>query len=378
MLFATALRIIIYEKEKFSGAVAGVALATFLLILQCGFYLGYDRDITIVLDSIDADIWMVPKNQPMFDGWDLIDDLPYDQLRGHPGVGAVSRLIWGRAPCRAPATAGKDTVQVLGVEFDSGIGLRMGPSSDELASLLGPDGHIMVGSKDREKLGITEPGVDGVEILGRHATAVGFVDDIHLFTTAGFILTDLDNARAFLRLPQDHASYIVCKCLPGADVGGVLLDLRPRFPEHDVLATHAFHDLASEYWSSRTGIGPVLMLSAVLAALVGFLIVMLVFYLSTIEKAPVFACMKALGASGGEVVLILVAQVGIVFMIGCALAGVATYGAYAVIGRTSISIVITRNLVLAAVGTTAICSALSSLLSIRKVISTDPGEAFRT
>ena len=51
MLFKTAFRIIIYEKEKFSGAVAGVALATFLMILQCGFYLGYQRDITVVLDS---------------------------------------------------------------------------------------------------------------------------------------------------------------------------------------------------------------------------------------------------------------------------------------------------------------------------------------
>ena len=228
MLFTTALRIIIYEKEKFSGAVAGVALATFLLILQCGFYLGYDRDITIVLDSIDADIWVLPKNQPMFDGWDVIDDLPYDQLRAHPGVAAVSRLIWGRAPCRLPATGGKDSAQILGVEFDSGVGLRLGPSSDQLASLLRPDGHVMVGSKDREKLGITELRQDGVEIFGRQAMAVGFVDDIHLFTTAGFILTDLDNARAFLRLPQGHASYIVGKCSPGADIGAVLRDAPVR------------------------------------------------------------------------------------------------------------------------------------------------------
>ena len=45
MLFKTAFRIVIYEKEKFSGAVVGVALATFLMILQCGFYLGYQREL---------------------------------------------------------------------------------------------------------------------------------------------------------------------------------------------------------------------------------------------------------------------------------------------------------------------------------------------
>ena len=96
--------------------------------------------------------------------------------------------------------------------------------------LLRPDGHILVGRKDCEKLGITAFGVDGVEIFDRKATAVGFVEDVHLFTTAGFIMTDLDNARAFLRLPHDHATYIVCKCRPGADVERVVRDLRARFP----------------------------------------------------------------------------------------------------------------------------------------------------
>lgn len=377
MLFKTALRIIIYEKEKFSGAVAGVAVATFLMILQCGFYLGYRRDITVVLDSVDADIWFVPKNQPLFDGWVAMDDLPFYKAKGHPDIASVARLAWGYAPYRIPSAGGKDTVEVLGVEFDSGIELRMKLDGDDLASQLRPDGHVLVGRKDREKLGITTVGQDGIEIFGRHATAVGFVDDIHLFTTAGFILTDLDNARSFLRMPDSHATYIVCKCRPGADIAAVLRDLREQFPEHDVVTAEAFHDRAAEYWSTRTGIGPVLMLSAVLAILVGFLIVMLAFYISTIEKVPIFACMKALGASGPEVVSILVSQALIVFVLGSSIAGLGIHVAQRILADTTISIVITRELVLAGLGTTALCSALSSLLSIRKVITTDPGEAFR-
>ena len=102
----------------------------------------------------------------------------------------------------------------------------MNLDSDDLAARLRPDGHILVGRKDCEKLGITAFGEDGIEIVGRKATAVGFVDDVHLFTTAGFILTDLDNGRAFLRLPDNHATYIVCKCRPGADVDA----RRPRPP----------------------------------------------------------------------------------------------------------------------------------------------------
>jgi len=378
MLFKTAFRIIIHEKEKFSGAVVGVALATFLMILQCGFYLGYQRDITVVVDSVDADLWIIPKNQPLFDGWDAMDDLPFYRMREHPDVARAARLVWGYAPYRIPSTGGKDTVEVLGVEFDSGIVLKMGLGRHDLDELLRPDGNILVGRKDREKLGITTLGVDGIEIVGRKATVVGLVDDVHLFTTAGFVLTDLDNARTFLRLPPNHASYFVCKCRPGADVEQVVRDLRADFPEHDILTARAFHDRAAKYWSTRTGIGPVLMLSAALATLVGFMIVMLAFYISTVDKLPIFSFIKALGASSAEVVSILVFQVVIVFLIGCGFAGLGLHVALRFLEDTTISTVVTRQLVLAGVGTTAFCSALSSLLSIRKVINTDPGEAFRT
>ena len=89
--------------------------------------------------------------------------------------------------------------------------------------------------------------------------------------------------------------------------------------------------------------------------------------------------MKALGASGAEVVSILVFQVVIVFLIGCGFAGLGLHVALRFLARTRPSrSSITRELVLAGVGTTAFCSALSSLLSIRQVINTDPGEAFRT
>src|SRR3954469_15787652 len=166
MLFKTFFRIIIHEKEKFAGAVVGVALATFLMILQCGFYLGYDRDITVVLDSIVADLWIVPKNQPLFDGWVAMDDLPYYRATEHPDIQTVARLAWGYAPYRIPDTGGKDTVEVLGVEFDSGIQLRIAMGDNDPRSLLQPDGHVMVARKDCAKLGITTLGEDGIEILG--------------------------------------------------------------------------------------------------------------------------------------------------------------------------------------------------------------------
>jgi putative ABC transport system permease protein len=378
MLFRTAFQIIVHEKEKFLGAVVGVTLALFLVLLQSGFYLGYKRDITAILDAIDADLWVVPKGQVSFDGWDHIDDLAYWKIKGHPEIAQCSRLVCGYAPWRIPGSGGKDMVQVIGVDFESQPPIRFQIDNPDPASLLRPHGHVLIGKKDRDKLGIEELGTDGVEIFGRRATVVGYVEGVHLFNTAGFVMTDLENAQAFLKLPPSHVTYIVCKCRPGADVAQLREDLRRAYPEHDVLTTEAFHRLASTYWETNTGIGPVLLLSAVLAVLVGFLIVMSTFYISTIEKVPVFAGLRALGASTGEIVAILVFQVVAVFLIGCAVAGTGLYATVWSLRESTISVVITPTLVAMGIVVMVLCSAMGSLLSIRKLVTTDPGEAFRS
>jgi putative ABC transport system permease protein len=100
--------------------------------------------------------------------------------------------------------------------------------------------------------------------------------------------------------------------------------------------------------------------------------------LSTVEKIPVFACMKALGASNGEILRILIFQSAIVFAIGCAAAGLTLYAAVFILAHTSISVVVTKTVIMSAVAASGVASAGSSLLSVRRVLTTDPGEAFRT
>lgn len=378
MLLKTAAKIILYEKEKSAAAVAGVALAVFLVAVQGGFYFGYQRDITVVLDAFDADVWIVPRGQATFDGYAHIDDLAYWRVRQHPDISAVARVAWGDAQWRNPVSGGKDFLQVLGIEFDSGVGVNVAGPTPGLGPLLRPEGHVLVAEGDKDKLGIDETHADGLEISGRAATVVGFVSDVHLFTTAGFIMTDLDNARAFLRLPPSHATYIVCKCRFGTDTEKTIEELRAAIPEHDVLATHDWRAKAKQYWETRSGFGPVILLSSVLAVLVGVLIVALTFYISTIEKVPVYACLKALGASTWELVGMLAVQVALVFALGSAVAGLCVCAAVAVVKQTTISVVITPYLILGALGSMLLCSALGALFSIRKLSATEPGEAFRT
>jgi hypothetical protein len=406
MLLKMAVCTTWHERGKLSAAVVGIALGIFLVVFNWGLYFAYKRDTTVVLDAFAADIWVVPKNQAMFDGFALMDELPYWRAKKVPGVEDAARVVWGDAAWRIPQSGGKDYVQILGLDSESSISTRFwsrvgkenspvpgsprpaGPRPADQdtheaatvsgASLIRPDGHVLIGRKDRQKLGVADRPDGPFEISGRRAFVAGYVDDVRLFTTAGFVLTDIDNARSFLRLPSSSVSYIVCKCRAGADVADVVRQMRKAIPEHDVLTTQEFHDLCCNYWETVSGIGPLILLSSTLGVAVGFLIVITTFYISTVEKIPVYGCLKALGATLGEIAAVLGIQVLIVYLLGCAIAAAAIYATVAALQNTLIVLLITPNLIAAGLGTMLACSALGALLSIRPLFTIDPGEAFRT
>ena len=134
MLLKTAIRIILHEKTKFLGAVAGVALAMFLVLLQWGFYFGYKRDTSVVLDAFDADSGSSPRaNDLRRLHVDRRPGLLEGQGPAGGGEGRAGRV--GDCAFRHPVNGAAQRVQILGVEFESGIGVQLDAGSDDLASL---------------------------------------------------------------------------------------------------------------------------------------------------------------------------------------------------------------------------------------------------
>jgi putative ABC transport system permease protein len=154
--------------------------------------------------------------------------------------------------------------------------------------------------------------------------------------------------------------------------------LQGRLPEYHVWTAAEFHDLTQNYWAKLTGMGPVLLLSAGLAALVGFLTVFLTFSHLTEEKFPVYAAMKAMGASTTELCGMVLLQIGVVFGLGCALAIVGVTIALLVLSHTMISVVLTPGVAFAGVGFMALCSLVAGLRALHKLALLEPAEAFKT
>jgi putative ABC transport system permease protein len=122
----------------------------------------------------------------------------------------------------------------------------------------------------------------------------------------------------------------------------------------------------------------VLLLSAGLAALVGFLTVFLTFSHLTAEKLPVYAAMKAMGASTAELSAVVLVQIAAVFGLGCLLAVGGVLLTLSALASTTISVVLTPGTAAAGVGFMALCSLAAGLRALGKLAKVEPAEAFRT
>ncbi len=378
MLTRTALRILVHEKGKYAGVVVGVTMALLLVLLQSGFYFGFRRDITVVSDSFDADLWISQRHLFSIDYVSHMDDLPASQALTDGDVVAVMPVIYEWSQIRSLPNGATEEGKTLGVDLSSGLNVNLGVENpNDLATLLAVPGNVLVDAKHFSRIGISQPGEIGVEIHGLNANVVGVMHGKKLFTAACLVVTDLDNARRFLGLKANQTTFVAVKCRGDADVSKVQARLQERLPEYRVWTAAEFHDLTQNYWVKLTGIGPVLLLSAGLAAFVGFLTVFLTFSHLTSEKLPVYAAMKAMGASNAELGGIVLLQIGVVFGIGSVLAITGVGLALVALSKTTISVVLTPGIALLGVGFMGVCSLAAGWKSLRSLSKIEPAEAFR-
>lgn len=378
VLLRAALDMVMYERSKYLGSVFGVMAALFLVLLLSGFYFGFRRDITIIQDSFEVDLWITPRFILVFDSPAAFDDLVLARVLGEARVAAASRIVVDFGKWRMPGNGAMENVQVVGYEPASGIKAQWGFENKDLPRLLAAEGAVLVDRNDLGRLGIPNAGEFAGEILARRATVAGWTQEHHLFNVSCLVVTDLDNARAFLKLPSHATHYIGVKCREGVRVAEVADALRGLLPENSVYTSAEFHDLTQDYWQSLTGIAPMFFLSMILSGVVGFMTVFLTFYLLTSQKLPVFAAMKALGAATVEIGVLLGVQLAAVFLSAAALAALALLGALAIFALTPISVVLPGWVVAVDVGAMAVATALACVPSLWKVARAEPAEAFQT
>jgi len=198
---------------------------------------------------------------------------------------------------------------------------------------------------------------------------------IRSFTTLPFIFSSLALARTLTFATPDQASYTLVRVTPGSNVDEVRKALQARLPDAEVLTQDGFRKRSLDYWLFETGAGSGLIAGAVLAIIVGIVVVSQTLYASTKEHLNEFATLRALGASAGfirKVILwqaVLSALMG--YVLGMVLAKVVTY-----LLSDMLPILMTFNLVWGLLVLTVAMCVLAAVSAILKVVRIDPAVVF--
>jgi putative ABC transport system permease protein len=374
LVFKLAARNLLYDKLRFAATVIGIVFSIVLVTVQLGLFVSFARTVTVMIDHAPADLWIVTQGTKNFEDPSLIDEADRYRAMSIEGVSQVAPILISFSHWRMQ-DGNATPVLVIGSNLRAGGGLVPWNLVDgSLESLTIPD-SVAVDSAYLDRLGVK--GIGGAaEMRGHRAEVRAISKGIRSFTTTPFIFTTLDRARTYTGTPSTKVTYLLVHLDPHADVERVRSQLRSVLTKAEVLTPAEFSERSRSFWLFGTGAGAALFAGALLAMVVGSVVVAQTLYSSTKEHLYEFATLRAIGSSGTYLHTVIITQAMLSAIAGFAIAFV--IGISIVLGTTDSALPVLMTPALTAILfllTIAMCVA-SAVSSIIKVVRMDPAMVF--
>jgi len=367
-VFALAWRNLVHDRTRFAVTVLGIAFAVFLMTFQSGLLVGFTRAASRVIDSYDADMWIMPRGVPCFDFAATLEERTRELALGVDGVADAGRIATGYTVFQKP-NGFRQTVLLQGVDdrFAGSVPHVIEGLRRESTLIDETDAMLLVWGKTPAD----------VEINGHRGRVSNTARGFATFLGAPYVFTSYHDAVDFLRVPPEQSMFILIKARQGDALERLRDRLRARFPNYDVWTRAEFSARARKYWLIQTGAGGALSLSALLGFVIGLVIVSQSTYATTMENLEEYATLKAVGASRGFVRGVVLIQALCCGVCGSAL-GFLAVDPMVVLARSVVTWVLVPHWMFAVVSIiTFFMCALASVLGVRAAIRVEPGRVFR-
>ncbi|MCC6949869.1 MAG: ABC transporter permease [Phycisphaerales bacterium] len=370
-----ALRMLFGDRTKYLTLVLGLAFAALLMNQQGAIFLGLLFQATGPLQNVkQGDLWVVDPGIKWVLEYRSLGDQRLSRVRSVPGVEWAEPFFNGWAVTELES-GDFEKVQVLGIPRATLAGRPEVMLEGRLEDLWIPDA-IIVEQRTARAMGNIRPG-DTLKINDRRALVVGICKARRGFESNGIIYTTFEQAVRFSPVGRESISYILVQVKPGADPAMVKRGINEL---GDVLAltTTEFRARTIEFVVLATGIGVNFAITIALGFVVGLLLSASIFYQFTLENLRHFAVLKAMGASSGTLVRMILLQALVVGVVGFGI-GTGAAGAFAIINRRvegDLATYFPWPLLVGSFVTTLLTIFLASMLSIRRVVRVSPGAVF--
>ncbi|MBL8729895.1 MAG: ABC transporter permease [Planctomycetes bacterium] len=388
-----AIKMLVGDVAKYFGILLGITFAALLITQQSSIFVGLmSRTYAFVADTSLPDIWVTDPEVKYIDELEPMQSTALDRVRGVPDVQwavpmykAVLRGRLQNGTFRSVIVVGLDDATLIGgppkmVEGDlgdlrraDGVILDVVSARTRLARYSAYDAQGNP-AKDAERIPMAVG--DTLQINDRRAVVVGLCEVTRTFQSQPVIYTTYTRALSFAPPERKQMSLILAKAADGVD---------PTALSDRITATTSLRARTAEqmqwdtilYYLKNTGIPINFGIAVLLGFLVGVAIAGQTFYNFTLDNLRYFGALKAMGGSTWLLLRMVLLQALLAGAIGYGL-GVglaALFGIQA--GGTELAFRMTWHIPAISAAAVALICALSSLVSMIKVIRLEPAVVFR-
>jgi putative ABC transport system permease protein len=190
-MLTLAIKNLLHDPTRLAIAVVGVAFSVILMAAQGGLFLGFMENSSLIIDHIDADIWITSKNSKNFDFSQAIPERKVNQVQRVQGVTSAEKLILAWGIIKTP-DGGSEQVEIIGYNPDTGLGGPWSMREGNITDVKGGMYAIMDESAEKY-LGKLTVG-EYREIMGQRLKIVGISREAKSFTTAPVVFTSYSTA----------------------------------------------------------------------------------------------------------------------------------------------------------------------------------------
>jgi len=385
-VYSIALKMLIGDRGKYLGIIMGLTFASLLITQQSSIFTGLmTRTYGAITDLSQPDIWVMDPKVQFIDDIKPLQDTELFRIRSVEGVEWAVPLYKGLLKARLE-DGNYQICNVFGLDDATLIGGPPYMIEGKLSDLRQQDAVIVndVGARTRLAKPPKVPGAkpeplkigDILEINDRRAVVVGICRVSRTFQSQPVIFTTYSRATTFAPKERKLLSFVLVKAKQGEN----LKDLSARIRERTDLAAYTaqeFKDLTYNYFMKNTGIPINFGIAVGLGFFIGTAIAGQTFYNFTLENIRYFGTLKAMGATNGVLLRMILLQALVVGALGYGLGvGGASLFGY-LLGGTELAFRLTKDLLMFSGAAICLIIVLSALISIRKVMKLEPAIVFK-
>jgi putative ABC transport system permease protein len=390
-----ALKMLGEDRAKYLGLLLGISFTAFLVTFAASYFAGFmTRGFALIAENGGADVWVMDPAVNSVEQTVNMPDAALGRVRSVAGVRYATPLALATVDARLP-NGRFQPFQVIGVDDATLIGAPVLRDGTSPAALHAPDAIIVDPGGTSGKLGTPAETADrwppdsahlaaplrqlrpGDEFLinDHRVRVIAVSATLPRFPPRPLIYTTYSNALRILPQQRNRLTFVLVHVARGT----AARDLAQRIERRTGLRARASADFRADtvhwYLINSEDVGDMAAMLA-LAMSVGFGVTGVLLYMFTYENLRQYAVLKAMGATGGVLLTMVLAQAGLCAALGTGL-GVGLCGLVGqVVSRLGYPFRMMWFTPLAGGLGVLIASITAAAISVRPVLRLQPGVVF--